>query len=109
MLARWREEAGRDGRAAAGWAATLEAASDARIETLLFHEGANRDVWQCPQCARAAAESGACPLDGSSLEQRPEGLDVAVHQTLANGGTVWAVREHQDLAPVEGIGALLRF
>jgi hypothetical protein len=32
-----------------------------------------------------------------------------VHQTLANGGAVWAIRHHQDLAPVEGIGALLRF
>jgi hypothetical protein len=32
-----------------------------------------------------------------------------VHQTLAHGGEVWAIRHHQDLAPVEGIGALLRF
>ena len=25
------------------------------------------------------------------------------------GGTVWAIRHHEDLATVEGIGALLRF
>ena len=36
-------------------------------------------------------------------------LDLAVHQTLAHGGEVWAIRHQQDLAPVEGIGALLRF
>ena len=43
------------------------------------------------------------------MEQRDDGLDLAVHQTLAHGGTVWALRHHQDLEPVEGIGALLRF
>jgi hypothetical protein len=43
------------------------------------------------------------------MEARPEGLDLAVHQTLAHGGSVWAVQAHHDLEPVEGIGALLRF
>jgi hypothetical protein len=43
------------------------------------------------------------------MERRTEGLDLAVHQTLAHGGSVWAVQHHQDLEPVEGIGALLRF
>src|SRR5436305_1057043 len=31
-IERWRGEAGRNGRAASGWAATLEAASDGRVE-----------------------------------------------------------------------------
>src|SRR4051795_2943980 len=31
VVARWKEEMGRDGRAAAGWEQTLEAASDARV------------------------------------------------------------------------------
>jgi hypothetical protein len=43
------------------------------------------------------------------MERRDDGLDLAVHQTLAHGGTIWAVRQRQDLEPVEGIGALLRF
>jgi hypothetical protein len=43
------------------------------------------------------------------MEQRDDGLDLAVHQTLAHGGTVLALRQRQDLEPVEGIGALLRF
>jgi hypothetical protein len=43
------------------------------------------------------------------MEQRNEGVDLAVHQTLAHGGTVCALRQRQDLEPVEGIGALLRF
>jgi peptide chain release factor subunit 1 len=109
QLERWREELGRDGRAVGGWARTLEAASDARVETLIYGDGAQHDAWQCPQCGRAAAEAGSCPLDGSTLERRREGLDVALHQTLAQGGTICVVRDRRDLEPVEGIGALLRY
>jgi peptide chain release factor subunit 1 len=106
---RWREEAGRNGRAAAGWGPTLEAASDGRVELLLFQDGAERPAWECPACGRVASEGGACPLDGTQMEPRRDGLDLAVHQTLAHGGTVWALRQRQDLEPVEGIGALLRY
>jgi peptide chain release factor subunit 1 len=108
-IERWREEAGRHGRAAAGWEQTLEAASDARVELLLFQEGTDHPAWRCPACGRAAVSDGSCPLDGTRMEEVDAGLDLAVHQTLAHGGAVWAIRYHEDLAPVEGIGALLRF
>jgi peptide subunit release factor 1 (eRF1) len=108
-LERWREEAGRNGRAASGWAQTLEAASDGRVEVLLFQEDSDRSAFRCPACGRAAVEGGSCPLDGTRLEPYDAGLDLAVHQTLAHGGAVWAIRHHSDLAPVEGIGALLRY
>jgi peptide chain release factor subunit 1 len=107
--ARWQEEAGRGGRAAAGWASTLEAASDGRVELLLFQEGAERAAWQCPQCRRVSADGGNCPLDGTRMEQRGDGLNLAVHQTLAHGGSVLTLRHLQELDPVEGIGALLRY
>jgi len=108
-IERWREEAGRNGRAASGWEQTLEAASDARVELLLFQQGVDRAAFRCPACGRAAISEGSCPLDGTRLEPTDAGLDLAVHQTLAHGGAVWAIRHHEDLAPVEGIGALLRF
>jgi peptide chain release factor subunit 1 len=108
-LERWREEAGRNGRAAAGWKDVLEAASDGRVELLLFQQGANREAYQCPRCGRANATDGSCPLDGTRMEPRDEGLDVAVHQTLAHGGTVRVIAQRRDLDPVEGIGALLRY
>ena len=108
-LARWREESGRNGRAAAGWANTLEAASDGRVEMLLFQEGADHAAYRCPACGRASLDGGSCPLDGTTLEPVDAGLDLAVHQTLAHGGAVWAIRHHDDLRPVEGIGALLRY
>src|SRR6266498_622589 len=109
VLARWREEAGRTARAASGWEQTLEAASDGRVELLLFQEGSDRPAWRCPACGRAGTSEGSCPLDGTRLEPVDGGLDLAVHQTLAHGGAVWAIRHHPDLAPVEGIGALLRY
>src|SRR5919109_3135497 len=108
VVERWRDEAGRNGRATAGWAETLEAASDGRVDVLLFQEGAAHAARRCPACGRIAADEAKCPLDGTQMEESADGLDLAVHQTLAHGGTVWAVRHRQDLDPVEGIGALLR-
>jgi peptide chain release factor subunit 1 len=106
---RWREEAGRHGRAASGWETTLEAASEGRVDLLLYRNGTTHTAWRCPRCGRLAARDGACPLDGTRMERTDEGLDLAVHQTLGHGGRVWALRSRQDLEPVEGIGALLRY
>jgi peptide chain release factor subunit 1 len=109
VVERWREEAGRGGRAASGWSNTLEAASDERIDVLLYAENADREAWQCPACGRLSAAGGQCPLDGTEMERRDDGLDLVVHQTVAHGGTVWAITAHRDLDPTEGIGALLRY
>ena len=109
VVERWREEAGRGGRAASGWSETLEAASDARIDVLLYEENAQHEAWQCPACGRLSASAGQCPLDGTETEHRDDGLDPTVHQTIANGGTIWRLSERRDLEPVGGIGALLRF
>jgi peptide chain release factor subunit 1 len=109
LLERWRDEAGRNGRASSGWDSTLEAASDGRVELLLVQSGVDRMAYQCPECGRAQLTDGRCPLDGTSLERRDDGLDLAVHKTLANGGTVHVVRDRDDLRPVGGMGALLRF
>jgi hypothetical protein len=43
------------------------------------------------------------------MVSRENGVDVAVHKTLGHGGTVHVVRDRQDLEPVGGIAALLRF
>ena len=109
LLERWREEAGKNGRAASGWESTLEAASDGRVELLLVQEGSDQQAYQCPQCGRAQLTDGSCPLDGAAMEAKDGGLDLALHQTLAHGGAVHVIRDRQDLGPVQGIAALLRF
>jgi peptide chain release factor subunit 1 len=108
-LERWRAEASREGRAAAGWEQTLEAASDGRVELLLVHQNAGHDAFQCPACGRAQVTNGNCPLDGTRMEKREDGLDLAVHQTLQHGGRVFVTQASDDLMPVGGIGALLRY
>jgi peptide chain release factor subunit 1 len=110
LLDRWREEAAKDGRATAGWERTLEAASDGRVDLLLVQTGVDRDVHRCPACGRVQVGEGACPLDGTTLEPSPAGLDLAVHRTLEHGGTVRVLDgDRRDLEPVGGIAALLRF
>jgi peptide subunit release factor 1 (eRF1) len=110
LLARWREEAGKNGRAASGWESTLEAASDGRVDLLLVQDGVDRPAYQCPQCGRAQMTDGSCPLDGTTMEAKEGGLDLALHQTLAHGGTVHVLRsDRRDLEPVGGVAALLRF
>ena len=109
VLDRWREHAAKNSRASAGWEQTLEAASDGRVELLLVQAGADHPAYQCPHCGRAQVADGSCPLDGTTMESRENGVDLAVHQTLAHGGSVYVVRDRQDLDPVGGVGALLRF
>ena len=109
LVERWKDEAGRGGRAASGWEETLESASDGRVECLVFQEGVEHSACQCPACGRVSVNGGRCPLDGTEMEQRDEGLDLAVHQVLAHGGQVLALRQQPDLDPVGGIAAILRY
>jgi len=106
---RWREEVGKRALGSSGWVETLEAASDGRVELLLYQAGVQRDAYRCTACGRAAAGATRCPLDGTTMEHRDDGLDLAVRLTLAYGGDLLAVEARQDLDPVEGIGAILRF
>jgi peptide chain release factor subunit 1 len=104
---RWREERGRGGRASAGWPDTLAAASDGRVELLLLGDGGGPQAFRCPECGRAEASGGTCPLDGAELEAAAA-KDLAVDRTLAQGGAVLSV-PGDALADADGIGALLRF
>jgi len=107
VVERWREERGRSGRASAGWADTLAAASDGRVELLLLGEGARQEAYRCPRCGRAEANAGTCPLDGTELEPGA-GADLAVERTLEQGGAIVTVLGG-ELDDAEGVGALLRF
>jgi peptide chain release factor subunit 1 len=107
-LERWKFEHGRGGKAAAGWRKTLEAASDARVAVLLVDESARHQAWSCPQCGRASADGGKCPLDGTKLEARADAVDLAIHHTVLHGGRFVRLGAGA-LADADGIGAILRF
>ncbi|HEV7639616.1 MAG TPA: Vms1/Ankzf1 family peptidyl-tRNA hydrolase, partial [Gaiellaceae bacterium] len=108
ILERWEAERGRGGKVAAGWKQTLDAASDARVEVLLVSEGARHQAWSCPECGRAYADGGKCPLDDTKLEEREDAVDLAVHHTVLHGGS-FVQFGSGALADAGGIGALLRF
>ena len=64
LLARWREEAARNGRAATGWEETLQAASDGRVELLLVQDGADRRPTSVPSAAARRRLTGAVRSTG---------------------------------------------
>jgi peptide chain release factor subunit 1 len=106
LLERWREERGLEsGRAASGWAETLEAAADAAVDVLLV-DGTTAEAYECPSCGRGYPEPGACALDSSSLREALGGaLELATRATLKHRGRVrWAPGEVDG-----GAVALLRF
>ncbi len=108
LAERWQEELGRDGHACAGWERTLEAASDGRVDTLLFRIGLEGNAFVCSECERISAHPGNCPLDGTTLIEQKDGVDLLVHRALEQGGAVSALRGSAEEQPQE-IGALLRY
>lgn len=106
LLERWRES---PTRSAAGWEETLAAASDGRVDILLYDPARRGAAWRCPRCGRAQAQAGACALDGAVLEQHADGLDLAVRLALAHGGKAAAVGPDGVLEAAGGIAALLRY
>jgi len=74
---------------------------------LLVQDGVDQPAYECPKCGRAQTTNGSCPLDGTTMVSRENGVDLAVHRTLTHGGTVHVFRDRQDLEPVGGVGALL--
>jgi len=107
-LDRFEELRGRHERSATGWKQVLDAASDARVEVLLVEESAAAQAWECPLCGRASADGGSCPLDGTRLEAHPDAVDLALHRTLANGGSIVRVGPGA-LGDGRSIAALLRY
>lgn len=107
-LARFEELRGRGERTATGWKQVLDAASDARADVLLVEEGARARAWECPECGRASADGGTCPLDGTKLEEREDAVDLALHRVVGNGGSVVRIGAGA-LGETTGIAALLRF
>ena len=97
------EAVGRGGRGAAGIAQVLDALNQARVETLLiaenFHAGGRRDF-----------EAGLLlPADAEAGEPVDDIVEPAIEKALEQSASPVVVRYHDDLEPLGGIGAVLRF
>ena len=102
-LERWREEAGRDGRAASGWAADARGRVGRPRRAAARRRRRQPRGVPVPACGRVPGRrDGTCPLDGTPMEPRRDGLDLAVHQTLEHGGDDLASRAPAGSRPGRG-------
>jgi peptide subunit release factor 1 (eRF1) len=97
------EAVGRGGRGAAGIAQVLDALNQARVETLLiaenFRAGGRRDF-----------EAGLLlPEDADAGEPVDDIVEPAIERAIEQSASPLVVRYHDDLQPLGGIGAVLRF
>jgi peptide chain release factor subunit 1 len=106
-LDRLAEGVGRGARGVGGLAGTLAALNEARVETLLIAGGfAARGV-------RDPSTSLLYPADDApgdrELESLPDVVETAIEKALDQSAEVLRITRHDDLGPLGGIGAVLRY
>jgi peptide subunit release factor 1 (eRF1) len=106
-LDRLAEGVGRGGRGAAGLAGVLQALNEQRVETLLvgetFHSAGGRD----PETGMLYPGDHG-PGD-QELERCEDIVEPAIEKAIEQSARVIKVRYHDDLGPLGGIGAVLRY
>ena len=106
-LDRLAEGVGRGGRGAAGLADVLTALNEARVETLLIASGFSAAGRQDRESGMLFAE-GSAPPD-ASIEPCADVVERAIEKAIEQSADVIGVRHHDDLGPLGGIGAVLRY
>jgi peptide chain release factor subunit 1 len=101
------EGVGRGGRGAAGLGSVLQALNEARVEILLLSDGfrspGGRDA------STGMLYAGDHGPDGQELERVENVVEPAVEKAIEQSAKVIKVRHHDDLGPLGGIGAVLRY
>jgi peptide subunit release factor 1 (eRF1) len=106
-LDRLTEGVGRGGRGAAGLAAVLQALNEQRVETLLVGDGYRSEGGRDPDTGMLHA--GDHGPDGRELERIENIVEPAIEKAIEQSAKVIKVRYHDDLGPLGGIGAVLRY
>jgi peptide chain release factor subunit 1 len=102
-LDRLAQGVGAGGRGAAGIDEVLDALNQARVETLLISENfraAGRVDFEAGLLLPSRVEQGE-PVDDI--------VEPAIEKAIEQSATAMVVRHHDDLVPLGGIGAVLRF
>jgi peptide subunit release factor 1 (eRF1) len=107
-LDRLAEGVGRGGRGAAGLHAVLDALNGARVELLLVQPGLREAGFRDPEHDLLFATEASAP-DGRALEPVEDVVEAALAKAIEQAAGVRVVRHHDDLGPLGGIGAVLRF
>jgi peptide chain release factor subunit 1 len=106
-LDRLAEGVGRGGRGAAGLAAVLQALNEQRVDTLLVGETFRSAGGRDPETGMLHA--GDHGPDGTALERCENIVEPAIEKAIEQSARVIKVRYHDDLGPLGGIGAVLRY
>ena len=96
------ESVGRGGRGAAGLAEVLDALNQARVETLLIAESFR---------AEGKVDDAGMLLPPEAPDGQPVAdiVEPAIEKAIEQSANALVVRHHDDLVPLGGIGAVLRF
>jgi protein required for attachment to host cells len=106
-LDRLAEGVGRGARGAGGLAAVLAALNDGRVEKLLVNDGFAAAGLRDTETGMLYAEDGA-PRD-RKLERLGDVVEPAIEKALEQSARVLRVSRYEDLGPLGGIGAVLRY
>jgi peptide chain release factor subunit 1 len=101
------EGVGRGGRGAGGLASVLQALNEARVEVLLVADGYRSEGGRDADTGMLYA--GDHGPDGQELERVPNIVEPAIEKAIEQSAKVIKVRHHDDLGPLGGIGAVLRY
>jgi len=96
--------------AALGLADTLYAVRQGQVHILLVERDYEAPGVRCDACGYVgAAGSRGCLFCGGSVHPVDNAVDLAVHKTLASGGTALVLADNERLAEAGHIGAILRY
>ena len=98
-----------DGHGAAGLADVLAALTERRVEALLLAPRHAAPGSVCPRCGWMGPSAEACPVDGGPVERREDITEDAIEAAIAQSAEVVRIRHFDDLGPLGGIAAILRF
>jgi len=107
-LDRMAQGVGSGGRGAAGLAEVLAALNEARVEILLIGPGMTAAGVCDPSTGLLYATPEEVP-DGATAVPVEDVVEKAIEKAIEQSAEVIGVRHHDDLGPLGGIGAVLRY
>ena len=107
-LNRLAQGVGSGGRGAAGLAEVLAALNEARVEMLLVARGLDAAGLCDPATGLLYASPEDVP-DGATAAPVADVVEKAIEKAIEQSAEVIGIRFHEDLGPLGGIGAVLRY
>ncbi|MCW3012685.1 MAG: hypothetical protein JWO90_3089 [Solirubrobacterales bacterium] len=97
------------GHGVGGLRTTLGALSERRVETLVVDPTLRSPGSRCPSCGLLGLHLAECPADGTEMQQLDNVIEAAVALAYEQAAQVVLPAPSEELAGVEGIGAITRF